>query len=423
MNVNVYTAVRMQQYNEESVLTTLGKIYDLGVLIMKRLLTLSMTVFLMTIMSACGTGTTPSSNQPQQEGRTTEQATASPSETLQGNAEMKVHFINVGQGDSILIQTPEGKTLLVDGGKKAAGEKVVAYLKKSGVTTIDRLVATHPDADHIGGLLDVLNEFKVKKVIDSGKDHTSETYIDYLKLVDQKDIPFHIAKTGETVALDPSVNIKVLNSGDTAPTDENNDASVVLKITYNQFSVLLTGDAPIDVEKQMMQNDDVSATVLKPGHHGSETSSSMAFLQAVKPKVAVLSYGENNYGHPNAAVVERLRKVGAKVYSTEASGDIVISTDGKSYSVNAKPWNGKGVEDASTISTDGSTDKSDIKININKAGSEELQSINGIGPALAEHILDYRKTHGAFKNVDALDQVEGIGPATLEKIKPYITLK
>jgi competence protein ComEC len=340
--------------------------------------------------------------------------------------QLVVTFINVGQGDSILVQMPNGKSMLVDGGRRTAGDKVVAYLKKAGVTSLDRLVATHPDADHIGGLVDVLQQFNVKKVIDSGKDHTSETYMDYLKLVDQKDIPFHVAKTGEKLDLDPAVDIKVLNSGNTAPTDENNDSSIVLKITYGKVSVLLTGDAPKDVEKQMMENgEDVSATILKPGHHGSSTSSSLEFLEAVHPKVAVLSYGENDYGHPNSGVVSRLRQVGAKVYSTFASGDIVVSTDGATYQVSAKPWTGKGVDGAPDTHFHSSDNTATVnhKININTAGLSDLESINGIGPAIAQNIIDYRNEHGPFQTIDELDNVYRIGPATIDKIRPYITLK
>lgn len=254
---------------------------------------------------------------------------------------MKAHFIDVEQGDSSLIVTPNGKTILIDGGKKSAGEKVLSYLNKQGIQSIDLLVATHPDADHIGGLIDVLQSVSVKKVLDSGKSHTSQTYLEYLNLIDQKAILFEVAKTGSFISLDNSVKIQVLNSGDSA--EDNNEASVVLKISYGTVDFLYTGDAGIEAEANMISKYNVEAEVLKVGHHGSETSSSQAFINAVKPQVSVLSVGaDNSYGHPDSVVVNRLKAIDSKIYSTAVSGDVIVTTDSKTYSVAAFPWNGGG---------------------------------------------------------------------------------
>ncbi|WP_169907659.1 S-layer homology domain-containing protein [Priestia abyssalis] len=252
---------------------------------------------------------------------------------------MKAHFIDVGQGDSSLIVTPNRKTILIDGGKQSAGEKVVAYLKKNGIASIDLVVATHPDADHIGGLLDVLQSVHVKKVLDSGKTHTTQTYMEYLNLIEQKAIPFEIAKTGNNINVDNAINIQVLNSGDAA--EDNNEASIVLKISYGTVDFLYTGDAGLEAEAHMISRYHVEAEVLKVGHHGSETSSSQVFISAVKPKVSVLSVGaDNSYGHPDSVVVNRLKAIGSNIYSTSASGDIIVTTDGKTYSASAAPWTG-----------------------------------------------------------------------------------
>lgn len=254
--------------------------------------------------------------------------------------EMFVHFIDVGQGDSIFIQTPNGKTILVDGGKKAEGDKVVAYLKQGGVTSIDVLIATHPDADHIGGLIDVLQTIPVKKVLDSGKAHTTETYYEYLSLIDSKGIPFEVPTPGQTLATDPSVNIQVLNSGDQNSSD-NNENSIVLKLTYGDISYLLAGDAGTEIEEEMMENFDLKSTILKAGHHGADTSTSQAFVNEVQPAVTILSYGaDNSYGHPVSEVVSRLKAAGSALYSTAESGDIVVRTDGKTYAVFSKTWAG-----------------------------------------------------------------------------------
>ncbi|WP_217581888.1 MBL fold metallo-hydrolase [Lysinibacillus sp. GbtcB16] len=248
--------------------------------------------------------------------------------------EMRVHFIDVGQGDSILIESPNGKTMLIDGGVKGAGQQVVSYLKELGVNKLDQVVATHPDADHIGGLIPVLQTIPIEQFFDSGKVHTSQTFEEMLMAIDQKNIPYYVPKTGDLIEFDKDVTVKVLNANEHAT--DNNDASIVLKVAYGNVSFLLTGDAGIALEKEMMQND-VTATILKAGHHGSNTSSSEEFIRAVKPEVTILSYGEDNkYGHPHAEVVDRLQAMGSNIYATAESGTIIVATDGVNYTVNGK---------------------------------------------------------------------------------------
>lgn len=248
--------------------------------------------------------------------------------------EMQVHFIDVGQGDSILIESPSGKTMLIDGGVKGAGQQIVSYLKELGINKLDIVVATHPDADHIGGLIPVLDNMTIEQFYDSGKVHTSQTFEEMLTRIDEKNIPYHVPKIGDDIEFDKEVNVKVLNANDQAT--DNNDASIVLKMTYGNVSFLLTGDAGVALEKEMLQYD-VKATVLKAGHHGSNTSSSEEFIQAVKPEVTILSYGEDNkYGHPHAEIVDRLQAIGSKIYATADLGTITVSTDGVNYTVNGK---------------------------------------------------------------------------------------
>ncbi|KOS64002.1 MBL fold metallo-hydrolase [Lysinibacillus sp. FJAT-14222] len=260
--------------------------------------------------------------------------------------EMRVHFINVGQGDSIFIESPNGKTMLVDGGVKGAGQQVVSYLKELGVNKLDIVVATHPDADHIGGLIPVLNSIDIGQFYDSGKVHTSQTFEEMLTLIDTKNIPYNVPKTGDSIAFDDDLNVKVLNANENAT--DNNDASIVLKIAYGNVSFLLTGDAGVALEKEMLQYD-VKSTVLKAGHHGSNTSSSAEFIQAVHPEVTILSYGEGNkYGHPHTEVVERLQAIGSKIYATADAGTVIVSTDGVNYDVNSKEMSGTSVKAPST---------------------------------------------------------------------------
>ncbi|WP_342505593.1 MBL fold metallo-hydrolase [Sporosarcina sp. FSL K6-2383] len=265
-------------------------------------------------------------------------------------AELKVHFLDVGQGDSILIQAPGGKSMLVDGGTKANSGKVVSFLKSKGVKKLDYVVATHPDADHIGGLITVLNAFPVTNFIDSGHVHTSQTYYDLLTLIDKKNIKFSVAQELDKIALDPNMIIRVLHADENAK--DSNDASIVLKATYNKVSFLLMGDADAAIEDKIRAKYDVAATVLKNGHHGSDTSSSAAFINNVKPSVAILSYGKNNsYGHPHLAIESRLKNVGAKTYKTPLDCDITVTSNGVKHAVSTACKDGKKVTAPATKST------------------------------------------------------------------------
>jgi competence protein ComEC len=251
--------------------------------------------------------------------------------------DFQVHFLDVGQGDSILVLFPDGKKMLVDGGKRDMGNLVVKYLKEQGVKSLDLVLNTHPDADHLGGLIEVLENIPVKSVLDSGKTHTTIVYSDYLRLIKEKDIKFNVAKEGQLLDLDKRVKVEVLNSGDSH--EDLNEASIVLKLSMGTIDFLLTGDAGINEETHMYQTYNVEAEILKAGHHGSNTSTSALFLNEVKPKVAILSYGlTNSYGHPHKEVVDRLHQWGTNIFSTAQSGTILVKTNGSTYDVLASPW-------------------------------------------------------------------------------------
>ena len=256
------------------------------------------------------------------------------------NKPLEVHFIDVGQGDSILIKSPNNKYMLIDGGIKGEGKKVVEYMRSLGVTELQYVVSTHPDADHIGGLIPVLNSIKIKNFVDSGKVHTSQTYEEMLQLIDVKNIPFTVPQTGDQLKLDEEMLLQVISADEQAT--DNNEASIVLKMTYGEVSFLFTGDAGVEMEQQMLTQN-IEATILKAGHHGSNTSSSAAFINKVKPEVTILSYGQDNkYGHPHAEVIDNLRAVKSKIYGTAESGTIVVTTDGITYNVNKNEWTGIG---------------------------------------------------------------------------------
>lgn len=268
--------------------------------------------------------------------------------TNEAGEEMRVHFLDVGQGDSILIESPNDEYMLIDGGDKGSGDEIVAYLQQQGIDTLDVVVATHPDADHIGGLIDVLENVTIERWVDSGKAHTSQTYIEMLSLIDEKDIDFTVAQMGEDIPFDEALTVDVVYADETS--NDNNEASVVLKMTYNERSFLFAADAGVKEEAKMLKSD-IDADVLKAGHHGSNTSSSEQFIDAVSPKITVLSYGEGNkYGHPHKEVTDLLAKYNSLVYATAESGTIVIETDGVNMSVvDADVFSGSGAAQTNDV--------------------------------------------------------------------------
>jgi len=179
----------------------------------------------------------------------------------------------------------------------------------------------------------------VNQFIDSGNVHSSQTYYELLQLIDDKDIPFKVATSNETLNFDTLLNTRILHANATATSA--NDASVVTRIVYGSVSFLLTGDGEKAVEADLVARygNSLKSTYLKAGHHGSNTSGTAAFINAVKPIGTVFSYSEgNSYGNPHAEVVQRLNSIGSKIYSTAQSGDITVTTNGTSHSLSAKPW-------------------------------------------------------------------------------------
>ncbi len=246
---------------------------------------------------------------------------------------VRVHFIDVGQGDSILVEAGD-TNMLVDGGRRDAGPKLASYLKSQGVTSIDVMVSTHPHADHIGGLLTILKEFPVKRVVDSGIAHPSQTYESYLNLIDQLNIPYKVGEAGQTIDLGPMVKVEVL--APPSPRNEGgiNENSIVLKVTHGNVTFLLMGDAGIPEERYLMSSGyGLRSDVYKVPHHGSSHSASESFISKVKPEVSVIEVGQNNYGHPAPKALEVLQDAGSVIYRTDLNGNIVVTSDGNSFTV------------------------------------------------------------------------------------------
>lgn len=246
--------------------------------------------------------------------------------------ELKVHFLDVGQGDSIFIELPTNETILIDASIKDASDKIINYLKEEKVSKIDYVFATHPHSDHIGGMSAVIKAFDIGQIYMPKAVTTTKTYENLLLTIKDKNLKIKTAKAGNTIIDTDDLKLVVL-----APNQDSyellNNYSIVLKLTYKEKSFLFTGDAETLSEKEI--TGDVEADVLKVGHHGSRTSTSQAFLNKVNPSYAVISVGLNNdYKHPHQEVLDRLEKKNIKIYRTDQNGDIIFTTDG--YNIDVK---------------------------------------------------------------------------------------
>ena len=240
---------------------------------------------------------------------------------------LTVRFVDVGQGDGTVVEFPDGKTLVIDAGRDSdSGAAMDATLSADGRQQIDWLVATHPDADHIGGIPSVISANAVNSVWAPDCNHDTETYTRFLQSVADKGLSIDAAARGKTIATGDNYSIEVLWPTDGAAFDDTNDYSVVIKVTYGKATFLFTGDATTE---DLLKADCGDIDVLKVAHHGSDTGTSGALLTALTPKIAVISYGlDNSYGHPTQAVLDALSASGATVYGTGAQGTITVTSDG-----------------------------------------------------------------------------------------------
>lgn len=248
------------------------------------------------------------------------------------NSNFEVHFIDVGQADSALIEC-DGETMMIDGGNVADSNVVAAYLKKEDVTELNYVVCSHAHEDHVGGLSGALSVTKADNIYAPKTEANTKAYKNFKKKAEEQNVEIKHPNVGDEIQLGSST-VEFLG-----PVDENgkdlNSTSIVLKITYGNTSFLFTGDAESDEEEEILNSGaDLKSTVLKVGHHGSRTSTSYPFLREVMPQYAVISVEKgNSYGHPNEETLSKLSDAGVEVYRTDESGDIVMTSDGNSINI------------------------------------------------------------------------------------------
>ena len=264
-----------------------------------------------------------------------------PGPAAPGQGTLKVAFLDIGQGDSILIQAPNGQTMLIDGGRSTnlAKSVIIPKLQEWGAQQVDVLIPTHPDLDHIAGLVGVLENYPVKLAALTGQVHSTQIYERLLTNIRDKNIEALKVRTGTAIPFDPAVKIEVLGPDeDAVQSDDTNNASIVIKLTYGSTSFLLTGDAEFPENKAILNHGfDVRSTVLKLGHHGSRTSTNEDWLQRVQPQLGIISAGkDNSYGHPHPEVIAALEKLKIPYIRTDEHGTITVTSDGATIHVTSE---------------------------------------------------------------------------------------
>lgn len=247
------------------------------------------------------------------------------------NDEVVAHFLDVGQADCAVIELPNQRFMLIDAGEAKDSSTIIEYLKTLKVKKIDYIIATHPHADHIGGLASVIKEFDIGAIYMPKVVATSKTYENLLTTISEKNLKIKTGKSGVEILNEENLKINIV-----APNQEKysgyNNYSIVLKLTYGNTSYLFTGDAEKISEQEI--TDDIASEVLKVAHHGSDTSTSEEFLKKVAPKYAIISVGAGNkYNHPAEITISKLQKYTNNIYRTDLNGNIIVKTNGQDIEV------------------------------------------------------------------------------------------
>jgi beta-lactamase superfamily II metal-dependent hydrolase len=247
---------------------------------------------------------------------------------------LEVYFLDVGQGDAMLIKSPFGQNILIDGGPDRSVIRKLTATLPSWDRQIDLMILTHPHDDHVTGLVEVLKRLEVKKIIYTGAVHAGPNYLAWLKEIKAKNIPLLVTDGPQDIILGQGLCLKIiypLKSFINQETENLNNASIAVKIIYGKTNFLFAADLEKEAEEELIKSSiDLRSNVLKVGHHGSDTGSTEKFLKAVRPEIAVIEVGKNNkFNLPSRRVIKRLERIGAKIYQTDKHGDIKIISNGK----------------------------------------------------------------------------------------------
>ncbi|AUA37729.1 DNA uptake transporter [Clostridioides difficile] len=242
---------------------------------------------------------------------------------------LSIHIIDVGQGDSILVQTPTNKNILIDGGDEDSENIIISYLRQKRIKTIDIIIATHPDSDHIGSLDNVIKKFNVNSIYMPEQSTDSEAYQNLINSCTDKNLSIQHLYKNDVLNIDNNINIYVLSPSYIQ--EESNLNSIVFKLTFNDNSFLFMGDAEEENEKEILHSFKLNnINFIKIGHHGSNSSSSLEFIKKISPDIAAISCGyKNQYGHPHREVINNLKQNHVSIYRTDRIGDIVFYSDGE----------------------------------------------------------------------------------------------
>ncbi|MFH1866507.1 MAG: ComEC/Rec2 family competence protein [Patescibacteria group bacterium] len=249
---------------------------------------------------------------------------------------LEVYFFDVGQGDAILIKTPSGGTVLIDGGPD---RKILRHLGSAlpfSKRTIDLMILSHPHADHVTGLVGVLERYKIRQVMATRVLHTTQEYLEWLRQITEQKIPWQTAVAGQTITFPKGVKLEVLwpqNNVEDIKVHDLNTSSIAVRLVFGETAALFTGDITVENESEILASGlPVSAQLLKVPHQGSNTSSSSDFIQSVAPSWAIISVGKNNrFGHPYGEIIARYESMDVKVLRTDQQGTIRFKSDGKEW--------------------------------------------------------------------------------------------
>lgn len=285
---------------------------------------------------------------------TSEVASVTTSGAKPSNEKMYVHFIDVDQGDSIFIELPNGQAMLIDAGEESQADKIITYIHQQGYDSLDYVVETHPHADHMGGMADVINNFNVANVYLSPTINTTKAYENMLTAIENSGAKTYSPMVGDTILNDGNLLVEVV-APKVVDNDELNNSSLVLKLTYGNNRFLFTGDAEKSEEDGIWTN--IKCDVLKVSHHGSDSSTTANFLKKVEPTYAVISVGiGNSYGHPDDTILKRLADKGVQTFRTDLQGTIVFSSDGTTISVDKSPSEYKAAAETTITATQQAAD-------------------------------------------------------------------